>query len=130
MCVCPFLLPLALIADRLFAVRLQLQVQKQVAERQYKGPIDCARQICRVQGVKGLWSGLTGSLAFRSNFFWMFLSFEVSEGNLDIKWVLADRHLHCAKVLMRGFSRLDGTVYEVINAHLRPGRRTETTMCR
>lgn len=59
------------------AVKLQLQSQKSVLERQFKGPIDCAQQIVRVQGIGGLWSGFTGSLAFRSNFFWMFLSFEV-----------------------------------------------------
>jgi solute carrier family 25 carnitine/acylcarnitine transporter 20/29 len=34
-------------------------------------------QILRAQGITGLWTGLTGSVAFRSNFFWMFLSFEV-----------------------------------------------------
>ncbi|KAF4623052.1 hypothetical protein D9613_001731 [Agrocybe pediades] len=62
----------------LLKVKLQLQSQKAVADRRFKGPIDCAKQIVRVQGITGLWSGFTGSLAFRSNFFWMFLSFEVS----------------------------------------------------
>jgi solute carrier family 25 carnitine/acylcarnitine transporter 20/29 len=68
------------------SVKLQLQSQKSVSERQFKGPIDCARQIVRVQGFGGLWSGFTGSLAFRSNFFWMFLSFEVCEfrAHLDV----------------------------------------------
>ena len=60
-------------------VKLQLQSQKAVASREFKGPIDCAKQIIRVQGFAGLWSGFTGSLAFRSNFFWMFLSYEVCE---------------------------------------------------
>ncbi|EEB90344.1 hypothetical protein MPER_11460 [Moniliophthora perniciosa FA553] len=45
----------------------------------------------RTQGVLGLWSGFTGSVAFRANFFWMFSSVEV---------------------LMRGFSQLEGTPYE------------------
>ncbi|KAF5385277.1 hypothetical protein D9615_001433 [Tricholomella constricta] len=49
-------------------------------------------KIIRCQGILGMWSGFTGSLAFRSNFFWMFLSFEA---------------------LMRGFSRLAGTPYEI-----------------
>ncbi|KAF9455111.1 mitochondrial carrier [Macrolepiota fuliginosa MF-IS2] len=74
----------------LLKVKLQLQSQKAVVDRQFKGPIDCARQIVRMQGFFGMWSGLTGSLAFRSNFFWMFLSVEV---------------------LMRSFSRLEGTPY-------------------
>lgn len=73
-------------------VKLQLQTQKSVADRVYKGPIDCAKQIVRAHGVLGLWSGFTGSLAFRTNFLWMFGSFEV---------------------LMRGFSRLEGTSYGV-----------------
>lgn len=73
------------------AVKLQMQSQRAVADRQYKGPIDCARQIIRSQGVLGLWTGFTGSLAFRSNFLWMFMSFEA---------------------LMRGFSSLDGTPYQ------------------
>ncbi|KAG6862400.1 hypothetical protein C0995_011840 [Termitomyces sp. Mi166 len=77
----------------LLKVKLQLQSQRSVAERQFKGPIDCARQIIRAQGYIGMWSGFTGSLAFRSNFFWMFLSFEA---------------------FMRSFSRLAGTPYEVI----------------
>ncbi|OBZ78604.1 Mitochondrial substrate carrier family protein S [Grifola frondosa] len=75
-----------------FAVKLQLQMQRSAAERQFKGPIDCARQIVRVHGVPGLWTGFTGSLACRSNFLWMFLSFEA---------------------LMRGFATLQGTPYEI-----------------
>ena len=63
--------------DRPVKVKLQLQSQKAISSREFKGPIDCAKQIIRVQGIGGLWSGFVGSLAFRSNFFWMFLSFEV-----------------------------------------------------
>jgi solute carrier family 25 (mitochondrial carnitine/acylcarnitine transporter), member 20/29 len=59
------------------SVKLQMQHQRSVADRQYKGPIDCIRQITRSQGVPGLWNGFTGSLAFRANFLWMFLGFEV-----------------------------------------------------
>lgn len=76
----------------LLKVKLQLQSERSVLDRQFKGPVDCAKQIIHVQGFKGLWSGLTGSFAFRSNFFWMFLSFEA---------------------LMRGFSRLTGSPYEI-----------------
>ncbi|KAF8640439.1 hypothetical protein AX17_000104 [Amanita inopinata Kibby_2008] len=76
----------------LLKVKLQLQTEKIASDRQFKGPIDCARQILRAQGTLGMWSGLTGSLAFRSNFCWMFLSFEG---------------------LMRGFSRLAGTPFEI-----------------
>ncbi|EPT03883.1 hypothetical protein FOMPIDRAFT_1035049 [Fomitopsis schrenkii] len=73
-------------------VKLQMQSQRSVADRQYKGPIDAIRQIVRSQGVLGLWTGFTGSLAFRSNFAWLFGSYEL---------------------FMRGFSRQQGTAYEV-----------------
>lgn len=66
-------------------VKLQLQLQRSPSDRQFKGPIDCARQVVRAQGIQGLWTGFIGSLAFRSNFFWMFLSFEVSDSpHLDL----------------------------------------------
>ncbi|KAF9535386.1 mitochondrial carrier [Crepidotus variabilis] len=84
----------ALIATpmELLKVKLQIQSQKLVRDRQFKGPIDCGRKIVQVQGLRGLWSGFSGSLIFRSNFFWMFLSVEA---------------------LMRSFSRLAGTPYEI-----------------
>ncbi|KAJ7487523.1 mitochondrial carrier [Mycena galericulata] len=75
----------------LLKVRLQLQMQKSVSDRQFKGPIDCARQLVRSQGVAGLWTGLSGGLLYRANFFYMFFAFEAC---------------------MRGLSNLDGTPYE------------------
>ncbi|KAF8632551.1 hypothetical protein AX15_001766 [Amanita polypyramis BW_CC] len=76
----------------LVKVKLQMQSQKSVNDRQFKGVVDCARQVVRAQGVLGMWSGFTGSLASRSNFFWLFLSVEG---------------------LMRSFSRLTGTPFEI-----------------
>ncbi|KAF7985256.1 hypothetical protein HWV62_6379 [Athelia sp. TMB] len=76
----------------LLKVKLQLQTQRAVAARAFAGPVDCARQVWAAQGARGLWTGLSGSLLFRANFFWMFLSFEA---------------------LMRGFGRLEGTRYEM-----------------
>ncbi|KAI0695138.1 mitochondrial carrier [Cytidiella melzeri] len=73
-------------------IKLQMQLQRSVTDRVYKGPIDCARQIIRAQGILGLWTGFTGSLAFRCNFMWMFISFEV---------------------LMRTFSSMRGTKFEM-----------------
>ncbi|KAJ6509459.1 mitochondrial carrier [Mycena vitilis] len=60
----------------LLKVRLQLQMQKSASDRQFKGPIDCAKQLVRSQGPLGLWTGLSGGLLFRTNFFFLFLSFE------------------------------------------------------
>ncbi|KAJ7783704.1 mitochondrial carrier [Mycena maculata] len=75
----------------LLKVRLQLQTQKAVSDRQFKGPVDCARHLVRSQGLLGLWTGFSGGLLFRANFFYMFLAFEAC---------------------MRGLSRLKGTPYE------------------
>lgn len=36
------------------------------------------KQIVRSQGILGLWSGLPASLLYRTNFFWLFGSIEVS----------------------------------------------------
>ncbi|KAF8575828.1 mitochondrial carrier [Ramaria rubella] len=72
----------------LLKVNLQLQRQRAVLDRKFKGPIDCARQVVRANGVLGLWRGFGGSLAFRSSFGFFF-------------------------VLMRMFGRLQGTPYEV-----------------
>ena len=63
--------------SRLFAVKLQLQREKLSKDREFKRPIHCIRRIVQVQGVTGLWTGLGGSLLFRSNFMWMFMCYEV-----------------------------------------------------
>ncbi|KDQ20679.1 hypothetical protein BOTBODRAFT_61779 [Botryobasidium botryosum FD-172 SS1] len=76
----------------LLKVKLQLQMQRSSKDRQFKGPIDCARQVVRAQGPLGLWRGLASGILFRTNFFWMFGSVEV---------------------LMRTFSKLNGTRYEM-----------------
>ncbi|KAJ7706261.1 mitochondrial carrier domain-containing protein [Mycena rosella] len=75
----------------LLKVRLQLQTEKSVSDRQFRGPIDCTRQLVRSQGLMGLWAGFSGTLLFRANFFYMFLGFEAC---------------------MRGLSKLNGTPYE------------------
>jgi solute carrier family 25 carnitine/acylcarnitine transporter 20/29 len=59
------------------SVKLQLQMQRVAADREFKGPLDCIRQVVRARGPAALWTGFSGSLAFRANFFWMFLSIEV-----------------------------------------------------
>ncbi|OCB88566.1 mitochondrial carrier [Sanghuangporus baumii] len=76
----------------LVKVKLQLQRERLASDREFKNPIHCARRIIQMQGVPGLWTGLTGSLLFRSNFMWMFMSYEV---------------------LMRGFGELSGTRLEI-----------------
>ncbi|KAH6917486.1 mitochondrial carrier domain-containing protein [Coprinopsis sp. MPI-PUGE-AT-0042] len=75
----------------LLKVKLQLQAQKRIAERRFTGPVHCMREIVRAQGPLGLWSGFSGTVASRVNFFWMFFSFEA---------------------FMRGFGKLNGTRFE------------------
>ncbi|KAG8858654.1 hypothetical protein FRB91_009436 [Serendipita sp. 411] len=76
----------------LLKVKLQVQYQARKSDRQFSGPIDCMKQVVRAQGIRGLWRGFAGSLAFRANFFWLFISIEA---------------------LMRGSARLEGTRYEM-----------------
>ncbi|KAF8515173.1 mitochondrial carrier [Gautieria morchelliformis] len=47
----------------LLKVNLQLQRQRATTDRKFKGPIDCARQVIKANGVR----------AFRSSFFFMFV---------------------------------------------------------
>jgi len=75
----------------LLKVRLQLQMQRSVSDRQFRGPTDCIRQLVRSQGFLGLWTGFSGGLLFRANFFYMFLAFEAC---------------------MRGLSKLNDTAFE------------------
>ncbi|KAF8710467.1 Mitochondrial carrier protein, partial [Rhizoctonia solani] len=58
-------------------VKLQMQTQRDVKDRQYKGVIDVIRQIYLVQGPMGIWRGFASSLVYRSSFCWMFASYEV-----------------------------------------------------
>lgn len=60
-----------------------MQHQALKVDRQFKNPIDCTMQIVRAQGIRGLWKGLAGSLAFRANFLWMFMSIEVGVPSRD-----------------------------------------------
>ncbi|KDQ63474.1 hypothetical protein JAAARDRAFT_29495 [Jaapia argillacea MUCL 33604] len=57
-------------------VRLQLQLQSSASQREFKGPLNCARKIIRAHGFFDLWRGFTASLVFRANYFWMFMPIE------------------------------------------------------
>ena len=47
-------------------IAAKLQMQTAAGPKLYSGPIDCAMQIVRAQGVLGLWQGFGGTLLFRS----------------------------------------------------------------
>lgn len=102
-------------------VKLQLQLQRSTADREFRGPIHCARRIVQSQGVFGLWSGFGGSLLFRSNFMWMFMGYEVLSCSLLVVCFSASINfettlfLFFLQILMRSFGNLKGTRLEVRN---------------
>ena len=59
----------------------------------------------------GLWTGLTGAMAVRSQFMWMFGFFEVN------RWfsmhIVVHYSIFSTQLFMRACSRLQGTSYEV-----------------
>ncbi|KAK0519798.1 hypothetical protein OC842_007320 [Tilletia horrida] len=62
------------------------------AAPQFKGPIDCAAQIVRANGITGLWHALPATLLFRSSFAVMWVSYDI---------------------IQRGFLKLRGTPFEM-----------------
>jgi len=58
-------------------VKLQLQLTRSRATWQFKGPVDCLRQVLKAQGPVGLYRGISSMLLFRSCFSSMFCSYEV-----------------------------------------------------
>lgn len=90
-------------------VNLQLQRQRDVADRQYKGPIDLIRQVYNARGVKGFYRGFGTTLYFRGCFFWMFGSVEaymrlfgkLRGTRLEVS-ALNDAYLLCFRLLTSG----------------------------
>ncbi|KAF9949941.1 hypothetical protein BGZ70_001573 [Mortierella alpina] len=57
-------------------IKARLQIQYDAKSKLYSGPIDCARQLIRNNGITGLWKGLGATLWFRSWFFMWWFSYE------------------------------------------------------
>ncbi|KAG0252892.1 hypothetical protein DFQ27_007785 [Actinomortierella ambigua] len=57
-------------------IKARLQVQYDAKTKLYSGPIDCAKQLIRNNGVRGLWKGLVATMWFRSWFFMWWSSYE------------------------------------------------------
>ncbi|KAF9979174.1 hypothetical protein BGZ73_005342 [Actinomortierella ambigua] len=58
-------------------IKARLQVQYDAKTKLYSGPIDCAKQLIRNNGVRGLWKGLVATMWFRSWFFMWWSSYEI-----------------------------------------------------
>ncbi|KAJ3013860.1 hypothetical protein HKX48_005488 [Thoreauomyces humboldtii] len=55
----------------------RLQVQYDATTKLYSGPVDCARQLVKKNGIPGLYLGLSACLLFRSFFWCLWGSYEV-----------------------------------------------------
>ncbi|KAJ1964218.1 hypothetical protein GGI12_001571 [Dipsacomyces acuminosporus] len=68
----------ALVATPVELIKVRLQTQYASGDaRQYKGPIDCARQLIKHHGPFGIWRGLPATLSQRSFFFFLWGSYDV-----------------------------------------------------
>ncbi|KAF2207898.1 hypothetical protein CERZMDRAFT_62390 [Cercospora zeae-maydis SCOH1-5] len=56
--------------------RLQVQYQAVKSQRQYAGPIDCAKKIYGGHGVRGLYHGLLATMIFRTCFFFWWSTYD------------------------------------------------------
>ncbi|KAG0242349.1 hypothetical protein BGW41_004360 [Actinomortierella wolfii] len=61
-------------------IKARLQVQYDAKTKLYSGPIDCAKQLIRNNGIRGLWKGLVPTMWFRSWFFMWWSSYEIYGG--------------------------------------------------
>ncbi|KAM3419458.1 hypothetical protein BST61_g5384 [Cercospora zeina] len=57
--------------------RLQVQYQAIKSQRQYAGPIDCAKKIYGGHGVRGLYHGLLATMIFRTSFFFWWSTYDI-----------------------------------------------------
>ncbi|KAJ3274709.1 hypothetical protein HDV01_002231 [Terramyces sp. JEL0728] len=62
---------------------LKGKLQIQYETKKYSGPIDCAKQLYRQSGIRGLYRGLDGCLLFRSWFWVLWGSYEVYSKQLS-----------------------------------------------
>lgn len=58
-------------------IKARLQVQYDAASKVYTGPINCAAQLVRNNGITALWQGLLPTMLFRSWFFVFWASYDV-----------------------------------------------------
>ncbi|KAF9439298.1 hypothetical protein BGZ76_006027 [Entomortierella beljakovae] len=70
------------IATPIEHVKARLQVQYDAKTKIYSGPIDCARQLIKNNGITGPWKGLVATLWFRSSFFMWWGSYEIYSSEL------------------------------------------------
>lgn len=57
--------------------KARLQVQYDAKSRIYSGPVDVAKKLYQVSGIRGIYSGLCSTMIFRSNFVFWWGSYEI-----------------------------------------------------
>ncbi|KAI8904199.1 mitochondrial carrier domain-containing protein [Powellomyces hirtus] len=65
------------VANPVEVLKGRLQVQYDKGKTLYKGPVDCAKQLIRNNGIRGLYKGLSACLLFRSFFWVLWGSYEI-----------------------------------------------------
>ncbi|KAI9316845.1 mitochondrial carrier domain-containing protein [Dichotomocladium elegans] len=70
-------LTVSFVATPVEQVKARLQVQYDAATKVYTGPIHCATQLVRNNGITALWQGLLPTMLFRSWFFVFWASYDV-----------------------------------------------------
>ncbi|CDH49810.1 mitochondrial carrier [Lichtheimia corymbifera JMRC:FSU:9682] len=82
-------LTVSFVATPVEQIKARLQVQYDAATKVYTGPINCATQLVRNNGITALWTGLLPTMAFRSWFFVFWASYDVFTRELK-KYNLSD----------------------------------------
>lgn len=58
-------------------VKARLQVQYDASTKLYSGPINCASQLIKQKGIRGLYKGLLATMIFRTNFLFWWGSYDI-----------------------------------------------------
>ncbi|KAI9468685.1 mitochondrial carrier domain-containing protein [Zychaea mexicana] len=82
-------LTVSFVATPVEQIKSRLQVQYDAVTKVYTGPIHCATQLVRNNGVTALWNGLLPTMLFRSWFFVFWASYDVFTRQLK-KFNLSD----------------------------------------
>ncbi len=70
-------------------IKCRLQIQQSAnLSKKYSGPIDCAKKIFIENGLTGLYKGFTGCLLFRSFFWCLWGSYEVTRILFIIRYII------------------------------------------
>ncbi|CAK7894030.1 mitochondrial ornithine transporter 1 [[Candida] anglica] len=70
-------LTVSFVAAPIEQFKARLQVQYDANSKIYSGPIDVARKLYQVSGVRGIYSGLCSTMIFRTNFVFWWGSYEL-----------------------------------------------------